>query len=181
MEILNKEFLRSNPSPPPLNLLAPWLSNSNSTLNARLLSLSVTLSLSSATVLPPPFPILRLLPCRENLLVSEIAECCKDLEEGLCAWVSHKKGVLWRIKNWSCSLHQRRLEKMEEKEAKLRALREEQTAAFDRIEAQYREQLAGLRRDMEVKEQKLVERLAEKLIRLMKFLEQIASKEICHS
>lgn len=70
---------------------------------------------------------------------------------------------------------------MEEIEAKLIALREEQTPAFDRIEAQYREQLAGLRRDMEVKEQKLVEQLAEKLIRLMKFLEQIGSKEISHS
>ena len=56
------------------------------------------------------------------------------------------------------------------------ALREEQTAALDRIEAEYREQLAGLRRDAESKEQKLAEQWAAKHLRLTKFLEQVGCR-----
>ena len=56
------------------------------------------------------------------------------------------------------------------------ALREEQTAALDRIEAEYREQLAGLRRDAESKEQKLAEQWAAKHLQLTKFLEQVGCR-----
>lgn len=62
---------------------------------------------------------------------------------------------------------------MQEIEAKVKALREEEKASLDRIEAEYREQLAGLRRDAEAKEQKLAEQWASKHLRLMKFLEQM--------
>ena len=61
---------------------------------------------------------------------------------------------------------------MEEIEAKVKALREEQKVGLDRIEAEYREQLVGLRRDAEAKEQKLAEQWASKHLRLTKFLEQ---------
>ncbi|KAI4341837.1 hypothetical protein MLD38_026513 [Melastoma candidum] len=62
---------------------------------------------------------------------------------------------------------------MEEIEAKISALREEQKACLDQIEAEYREQLAGLRRDAEAKEQKLVEQWAVKHLRLSKLVEQM--------
>ena len=70
----------------------------------------------------------------------------------------------------------RRREKMEEIESKMKALREEQKAAMDRIEAEYKEQLAGLRRDAEAKEQKLADQWASKHLRLTKFLEQVGCR-----
>lgn len=65
---------------------------------------------------------------------------------------------------------------MEEIEAKVKALREEQKASLDRIEAEYREQLTGLRRDAEAKEQKLAEQWAAKHLHLTKFLEQMGCR-----
>ncbi|KHN12041.1 Protein rough sheath 2 like [Glycine soja] len=62
----------------------------------------------------------------------------------------------------------------------LKELREAQinngAAALDRIEAEYREQLAGLRRDAESKEQKLAEQWAAKHLRLTKFVEQVGCR-----
>ncbi len=110
------------------------------------------------------------------MLISELVECCRDLEEGHRAWVAHKKEAAWRLRRVELQLESekacRRREKMEEIEAKVKALREEQKGALDRIEAEYREQLAGLRRDAEAKEQKLAEQWASKHLRLTKFLEQ---------
>ena len=112
-------------------------------------------------------------------LISELTECCRELEEGHRAWAAHKKEAAWRLKRVELQLESekvcRRREKMEEIESKVRALREEQTAVLDRIEAEYREQLAGLRRDAEAKEQKLAEQWATKQFRLSKFLEQVGS------
>lgn len=64
---------------------------------------------------------------------------------------------------------------MEEFEAKMRALREEQSLALERIDAEYRDQILGLRRDAESKEQKMAEQWAAKHARLARFLEQIAA------
>ncbi|PSS09871.1 Transcription factor like [Actinidia chinensis var. chinensis] len=196
-------FLHADPpTPPPPNLLPLWLSNSNTTSksNARPPSPSVTLSLSPATVSPSPSPppaIPWLQPDRgpENnplvlgglsphgvamSLISELTECCRELEEGHHAWAAHKKEAAWRLKRVELQLESekacRRREKMEEIESKVRALREEQTTALDRIEAEYREQLTGLRRDAEAKEQKLAEQWATKHLRLSKFLEQVGSR-----
>nr|CAN64074.1 hypothetical protein VITISV_038271 [Vitis vinifera]CAN66259.1 hypothetical protein VITISV_001238 [Vitis vinifera] len=65
---------------------------------------------------------------------------------------------------------------MEEIESKVKALREEQKATLDRIEAEYREQLAGLRRDAESKEQKLAEQWSAKHLRLTRFIEQMGCR-----
>ncbi len=62
---------------------------------------------------------------------------------------------------------------MEEIESKIKALREEEKATLDKIEAEYREQLASLRRDAEAKEQKLADQWAAKHMRLTMFLEQM--------
>ncbi|XP_052175814.1 transcription factor AS1-like [Diospyros lotus] len=210
MATSNGGFLHTDaPAPPPQNLLPPWLSNSSTTSNVRPQpSPSVTLSLSPATIPPspaiiPPSPAIPWLqpdrasdnnplvlgslplngatvPCGENLLISELTECCRELEEGHRALAAHKKEAAWRLKRVELQLESekacRRREKMEEIESKVRALREEQKTALDRIEAEYRDQLAGLRRDAEAKEQKLSEQWAAKHLRLTKFLEQMGCR-----
>lgn len=197
MATSNGGFLHTDPATPP-NLLPPWLSNSSS--NIRPPSPSVTLSLSPSTVAAaPPIPwlqpergsdntlVLGNMPphgsvhiCGENLLVSELMECCRELEEGHRAWAAHKKEAAWRLRRVELQLESekacRRREKMEEIEAKVKALRDEQRATLDRIEAEYREQIAGLRRDAEAKEQKLAEQWSAKHLRLTKFLEQMGCR-----
>lgn len=115
------------------------------------------------------------------MVISELTDCCRDLEEGHRAWAAHKKEAAWRLRRVELQLESekacRRREKMEEIEAKVKALREEQKVAMDRIEAEYREQLAGLRRDAEAKEQKLAEQWATKHLRLSKFLEQMGCRQ----
>lgn len=196
----NGGFVHSDPPPPPsaaasqpAALLPPWLSNSPATSTVRPPpSPSVTLSLSPS----PAIPWLQqtadrtatdvsfgssstTLPCRglENPFVPDLLECCKELEEKHRAWAAHKKEAAWRLKRVELQLESekacKKREKMEEIEAKVKALREEQKATLDRIESEYREQLAELRKDADVKEQKLAEQWAAKHSRLLKFLEQV--------
>lgn len=203
MATSNGGFLHTDPHPPAPApaLLPPWLSNSNGTSTVRPPSPSVTLSLSPSTVTTsPPIPWLQTergqdntphvfgnLPhhgsvsgCGESMVISELVECCRDLEEGHRAWAAHKKEAAWRLRRVELQLESekgcRRREKMEEIEAKVKALREEQKVALDRIEAEYREQLAGLRRDAENKEQKLAEQWGARHLRLTKFLEQMGCR-----
>lgn len=116
----------------------------------------------------------------DNMVMSELVECCKELEEVHYTLAAHKKEAAWRLSRVELQLESekacRRREKMEEIEAKSKALREEQAAALERIEAEYKEQLAGLRRDAEAKEQKLAEQWAAKHLRLTKFLEQFGCR-----
>ena len=199
MAASNGPFLHTDAPAPASTLLPSWLSNSNNNPSVRPPSPSVTLSLSSSTVTAPP-PWMQPERGPENaplvlgnvtshgsvpafgdkLVVSELAECCKELEEGHRAWAAHKKEAAWRLRRVELQLESekasRRREKMEETEAKIKALREEQNAALERIEADYREQLAGLRRDAESKEQKLAEQWTSKHLRLVKFLEQVGCR-----
>ncbi|KAK2972367.1 hypothetical protein RJ640_014425 [Escallonia rubra] len=201
MATSNGGFLHTDsPAPPPTTMLPPWLSNSNATSTIRPPSPSVTLSLSPTV---PPSPAIPWLqpergpentpivlgnmaphgsgpPRGENLMISELVECCRDLEEGHRAWAAHKKEAAWRLRRVELQLESekacRKREKMEEIEAKIKALREEQKASMDRIEAEYREQLMGLRRDAEAKEQKLAEQWTAKHLHLTKFLEQMGCR-----
>lgn len=200
MATSNGQFVRTDaPAPSAPNLLPPWLLNSTTVMPVRPPSPSVTLSLS-CSVVPPSLGVPWLqpdnmvtdnntsvsnsLPCHgivpppgEKALISELLECCKELEEKQFAWAEHKKEAAWRLRRVELQLESekacKRREKMEEIEAKVNALREEQKATLDRIEAEYRERLAGLRRDAEAKEQKLAEQWAAKHSRLTMFLEQI--------
>ncbi|OAY63449.1 Transcription factor AS1 [Ananas comosus] len=193
LESFAEKLVRERAIPPaPLlmaaPLLPPWLSNSN---NARASSPSVTLTLSPSTVPPPPPPIPWLQADRSNSphppaalmvegrVLSELVSCCREVDEGYQALMAHKKEAAWRLKRVELQLESekasKRREKMEEIEAKVRALREEQRLAMERIDAEYREQIAGLRRDADAKEQKLVEQWAAKHVRLSKFLEQVGS------
>lgn len=113
----------------------------------------------------------------DSSLLSELNDCCRELEEGHQAWLTHKKEATWMLRRVELQLEsekaRKKKEKLDEIEAKIRALREEEKAALERIEAEYRDQLLGLRRDAEAKEQKLVEQWSTKHMLLAKFLEQI--------
>ncbi|KAL2481550.1 Transcription factor AS1 [Abeliophyllum distichum] len=204
MSTSNGGFLQTDPPVPSQpSLLPPWLVSSSTTTTVRPPSPSVTLSLSPSSVPPAPaiswlqtdrvpdnashslrsFPPLGIAPLvGENPLVSELVECCQELEEERRTWAAHKKEAAWRLKRVELQLESekacRRREKMEEIEAKVKALREEQKATLDRIEAEYGEQLAGLRREAEAKEQKLAEQWAAKHMRLTKFLDQTGYRSI---
>ncbi|KAG6492284.1 hypothetical protein ZIOFF_047238 [Zingiber officinale] len=177
--------------------LPPWLSNNGAAGGYRsppLQSPSVTLTLSPS-VAPPPRPWLQTERGAEGGLglgnsqqgidgrhiLPELVECCRELEEGHVAWMEHKKEAAWRLKRLELQLESekagKRREMMEEIEAKVRALREEQKVALERIEVEYKEQIAGLRKDAEAKEQKLADQWAAKHMRLSKFLKQLGGRQ----
>ncbi|GAB2295754.1 Transcription factor as1 [Dionaea muscipula] len=184
-------------TPPVPGPLPPWLSSSNGTPTPRgPPSPSVTLSLSSPTVNAPPppgsipwlqhdrgchHPVGSMPSSRgESLVISELIDCCRELEEGHRACAAHKKEAAWRLKRVELQLESekacRRREKMEEIEAKIKALREEQKASLEMIEAEYRDQLAVLRNDADAKEHKLAEQWAAKHLRLRQFLDQFGCR-----
>lgn len=174
----NTQFLMAAP------IFPAWLSNSSSPSSLPPPSPSVTLTLS-----PSPWMhtergadnrhnmFSRGSPSPDSRIVYEIAECCRELEEGYQALVAHRKEASWRLKRVELQLESekasRRREKIEEIEAKIRALREEQAAAFDRIDAECKEQISCLRRDADAKEQKLAEQWATKQMRLSMFIDQM--------
>ncbi|KAK4758639.1 hypothetical protein SAY87_019940 [Trapa incisa] len=205
MATSNGGYLHANTPPPAPSHLPPWLSNPGGSAGSRPPSSpSVTLSLCPTTASASPIPWLQpetggmnnpsltlggsqsigmpsLSPSTENTsLVSELSECCRELEEGHRTWAAYKKESAWGLKRLELQLEseksRRRREKMEEVEARINALREEQRSALERIEVEYREQLAGLRKDAEAKEQKLAEQWAAKHLRLTKFLEQMGCR-----
>lgn len=116
----------------------------------------------------------------EQALMSDLIDCCREVEEGHRALVAHKKEAAWRLKRVELQLESekasRRREITEEMEAKINALREEQKVRMERVEAEYREQLAGLRRDAEAKEHKLADQWAAKHLRITNLVEQLGSR-----
>ncbi|GER57267.1 MYB-related transcription factor [Striga asiatica] len=177
-EKLVKEPARLTPMPPSpvpngtgLGPLPPWMAAGPGPSSP-----SVALTLSG-----PPGPAISWLQGpvgygsnnnnNGGLVFSEIGECWREMEEGQRAWAAHRKEAAWRLRRVELQLESekssKRREKSEEFEAKVRALREEEKAALERIEVEYREQLAGLRREAEVKEQKLAEQWAAKHARML--------------
>nr|BAJ10719.1 phantastica ortholog [Terniopsis minor] len=187
------------PPPPPASVLPPWLCNSNGRTAAIPPSPSITLSLSPSTVGVPTSAIPWLQGERggpensplvlssytqqplgasgENMFVAELVDCCRDMDEGHRAWIAHKKEAAWRLSRVELQLESekatRKREKMDEIEMKIKALREEERASLNRIEGEYKEQLAGLRKDADAKEQKLAEQWTAKHLRLTKLLERM--------
>lgn len=122
-------------------------------------------------------------PRGKNGMVSELVGCCRELDEGHRAWAAQRKEAAWRLKRVELQLESekmsRRKDIINEFDAKVKALREEQKAASDKIEAEYMKQLAGLRRDAEAKEQKLADQWAAKHLNLTKFIEQMGGHRHC--
>ena len=188
--------MASSNGPPSNHVIPPWLATPNNGNNVAARPPSVTLTLSPSSVAAaspqPPIPWLQqpergethvlgsMIPScsggSESVFMSELMECCRELEEGHRAWAEHKKEAAWRLRRLELQLESektsRQREKMEEIEAKMKALREEQKMAMEKIVGEYREQLVGLRRDAEAKEQKLADQWSSKHIRLTKLLEQ---------
>ncbi|OIW07476.1 hypothetical protein TanjilG_14422 [Lupinus angustifolius] len=77
------------------------------------------------------------------MVMYELVECSKELEEVHYALAAHKKEASWPLSRVELQLESekasRRREKTEEIKAKIKALRDEQAAAFDRIEAGYKD------------------------------------------
>lgn len=143
--------------------LPPWLS-----------SPSVALTLSPSAAAPSASsPRLHI----DKAAAFDLADCCRDLEERHGAFSAHKKEAAWHLRRVEQQLEAekacRRREAIEEVEAKVRKLREEQAAALERIDADYGEQLAALRKDAEAKEQKLVEQWAAKHAKVRRLMERM--------
>lgn len=168
------------PDPDPvLSLGSVWmnpgsnLSSSTSTTVSATPSPSVSLSLSPSD--PGLDPTLtRIIPGQQ---MGTLVQYCKELEEGRQNWLQHKKEATWRLSRLEQQLEsekaRKRREKMEEIEAKIRCLREEEVSFMSKIESEYKEQLSALHRDAESKEAKLVEAWSSKHARFAKLVEQI--------
>ncbi|KAL3568269.1 hypothetical protein D5086_030920 [Populus alba] len=168
------------PDPDPvLSLGSAWmnpgsnLSSSTSTTVSATPSPSVSLSLSPSD---PGFDpsLTRIIPGQQ---MGTLVQYCKELEEGRQNWLQHKKEATWRLSRLEQQLEsekaRKRREKMEEIEAKIRCLREEEVSFMSKIESEYKEQLSALHRDAESKEAKLVEAWSSKHVRFAKLVEQI--------
>ncbi|KAK8935429.1 Protein rough sheath 2 [Platanthera zijinensis] len=189
LESFAEKLVKQRPVAPLLMampLLPPWLAGSNNTSSP-----SVTLSLS-----PPPAPWVqaeRAVPdssCVENPnpnpspnpsdVYAELVECCRELEEGHQTWVANKKEASWRLKRVELQLESertsKRREKMEEIEARVRELREEERVSLERIEAECREKIMVVRRDAEAEEQKLAEFWARKHATLRRLVGQLSCR-----
>ena len=113
----------------------------------------------------------------EGQALAELAECCRELEEGQRAWAAHRREAAWRLKRVEQQLEMeremRRREVWEEYEAKMRTMRLEHAAAAERVEREHREKASELRRDAQLKEEKMAEQWAAKHARVAKFLDQV--------
>ncbi|XP_004304144.1 PREDICTED: protein rough sheath 2 homolog [Fragaria vesca subsp. vesca] len=152
--------------------LPPWMnppSATTSTSSSATASPSVSLSLSPSDPGHDPDPT----------RVGMIVQWCKEVEEGRQSWVQHKKEATWRLSRLEQQLEaekaRKRREAVEEVEAKIRALREEEAAFMGRIESECREQMSVLQREAESKEAKLVEAWCSKHVRLAKLVDRIGS------
>ncbi|KAL6135408.1 hypothetical protein ACLB2K_067636 [Fragaria x ananassa] len=150
--------------------LPPWMnppSATTSTSSSATASPSVSLSLSPSDRGHDPDPS----------RVGMIVQWCREVEEGRQSWVQHKKEATWRLSRLEQQLEaekaRKRREAVEEVEAKIRALREEEAAFMGRIESECREQMSVLQREAESKEAKLVEAWCSKHVRLAKLVDRI--------
>lgn len=163
--------------------LPPWMNmiNNTPTATSSLTSSSSTPSPSVSLTLSPSEPAVetgiapaRLFPVQQ---VGILMQHCKELEEGRENWMRHKKEATWRLNRLEQQLEsekaRRRKEKMEDIEAKIRCLREEEMAFVSRMEGEYREQLNAMHRDAEAKEAKLMEAWGSNHVKLGMLLQQI--------
>ncbi|PON37907.1 Octamer-binding transcription factor [Parasponia andersonii] len=166
----------------PAAVIPPWMNPSSAAVMTTSSFSSCTSSTPSPSVslsLSPSEPVLdpelgRFVPVQQ---LGGLVQCCKELEEGRMSWLQHKKEATWRLSRLEQQLEsekaRKRREKMEETEAKIRSLREEEMASLSRIEGEYRDQLSALQREAESKEAKLAEAWCSRHVRLAKLAEQI--------
>ncbi|XP_062106325.1 protein rough sheath 2 homolog [Humulus lupulus] len=168
-------------APSAATVVPPWMNHSSSSAATSSLSsctsstpspsVSLSLSLSEPVI---DTDMNRFIPVQQ---LGSVVQYCKELEEGRLSWLQHKKEATWRLSRLEQQLEsekaRKRREKIEETEAKIRSLREEEMASLSRIENEYRDQLKELQREAESKEAKLVEAWCSKHVRLAKLVDQI--------
>ncbi|PHU06849.1 hypothetical protein BC332_23338 [Capsicum chinense] len=54
-------------------------------------------------------------PCGENPFITELEECCKELDEGHCTWTAHKKEAAWGLRRVQLHLESEKESKVREK------------------------------------------------------------------
>ncbi|KAH7554406.1 hypothetical protein ACOSP7_028313 [Xanthoceras sorbifolium] len=178
----------SLPDPEPLlslgstssaTVLPLWMNNNHSTssLSSSTNSSNTTPSPSVSLSLSSSEPALDSVDLTRFMQVGTLVHYCKDLEESRHSWMQHKKEATWRLNRLEQQLEsekaRKRREKMEEIEAKIRCLRDEEMSCLGRIENEYKEQLIALQRDAETKEAKLMETWCTKHLKLVQLVEQI--------
>ncbi|KMZ57206.1 hypothetical protein ZOSMA_88G00270 [Zostera marina] len=109
-------------------VLPPWLSHSYNSTNTS--DPSVTLSLSSSTIPPPPPPSsaqgsswlvqqeradTTTVASVDGVMVTEITDCCRELEEGYQAWMTNKKETTWRLQRVELQLESGRRKRVKRK------------------------------------------------------------------
>ncbi|OIT38004.1 PREDICTED: transcription factor AS1-like [Nicotiana attenuata] len=160
--------------------IPPWMNSAaNASSSAPSPSVSLTLTPSEPVLrvhepVQPEYGLTsRFYPVQQ---LGTLIQYCKELEEGKQNWVQHKKEATWRLNRLEQQLEsekaRKRREKMEEIEAKMRCLREEEIAFIGRMEREYKDQLSALQRDAEAKEAKLIEAWSNKQLKLAKLIEK---------
>lgn len=172
----------------PVSVIPLWM-NMNMNMNMNV-NVSTTSSSATSSTTPSPSVSLSLSPSDPGLdpdinptrvylgqQMGTLVQYVKEVEEGRQSWVQHRKEASWRLSRLEQQLEsekaRKRREKMEEIEAKIRCLREEELAFFGRIESEYKEELNALHTDAETKEAKLVESWSSKHVKLAKLVDQI--------
>ncbi|GAV75638.1 Myb_DNA-bind_6 domain-containing protein [Cephalotus follicularis] len=164
---------------PVLSLGSTWMNTSTSLSSSTPSSTpspSVSLSLSPSEPGPEPSSqdLTRFMVGQQ---MGSIMQYYMEIEDGRQNWLQHKKEATWRLSRLEQQLEsekaRKRREKMEEVEAKIRRLREEEMEFVCRIESECREQLCALQRDAESMEAKLMEAWSGKHVKLAKLVEQI--------
>ena len=176
-----------------VSVIPLWM-NMNMNMN---MNVSTTSSSATSATTPSPSVSLSLSPSDPGLdpdinptrvylgqQMGTLVQYVKEVEEGRQSWVQHRKEASWRLSRLEQQLEsekaRKRREKMEEIEAKIRCLREEELAFFGRIESEYKEELNALHRDAETKEAKLVESWCSKHVKLVKLVDQIGLGHTSH-
>ena len=90
-----------------------------------------------------------------------MVQLCAEVEEGRRSWAQHRKEAAWRLSRLEQQMEtenaRKTRAKVEEVEAKIRRLREEEAAWLDRLEEEWRERVLEVRREAEAEEAEVAE------------------------
>ncbi|KAG1347003.1 protein rough sheath 2 [Cocos nucifera] len=161
-EHILETFAEKHVLPPPSHPPLPSLVLPNPLLFAAAAASSCSSSSPSPSSPSPPsvsFSLSR--PEGWLLLLPAVVQLCAEVEEGRQSWGQHRKEAVWRLSRLEQQMEtekaRKKREKVEEVEAKIRRLREEEAAWLDRLEEEWRERVLAVRREAEAEEAEVVE------------------------
>ncbi|XP_010923441.1 protein rough sheath 2 [Elaeis guineensis] len=152
-----KHVLPPPSHPPPL----PSVVLPNPLLFAAASSSCSSSSPSPSSPSPPSINLSLSRPEGWLLLLPAVVQLCAEVEEGRRSWAQHRKEAAWRLSRLEQQMEtekaRKKREKVEEVEAKIRRLREEEAAWLDRLEEEWRERVLEVRREAEAEEAEVAE------------------------